>query len=250
MTGAQPAPRSRRLVWLGAGAVVLIVLGLGGFFTASALEEHDSFCISCHTVPEVTYFNRAYISIDNPDLPVMDLATVHYHAYKVNNKGDFACINCHRGDASLGHRVATLALGGRDALIYITGQENPAIEKSNTKEGWLPNTACTTCHAETLLTLKGLDNHFHTHLPQAKHALASGGKFTVPESLKDREKSLLEIGLQTVNTTLVCTDCHQAHTAFASGATTFFMDTERRNIACVACHQAAKAGPQDVKNLK
>ena len=32
--------------------VGLILLGGAGFVTASALEEHDTFCVACHAVPE------------------------------------------------------------------------------------------------------------------------------------------------------------------------------------------------------
>jgi nitrate/TMAO reductase-like tetraheme cytochrome c subunit len=247
-----PLPPSRRRRWpvlIGIAVLVLIVLGVGGFFTASALEEHDTFCISCHTVPEVTYYNRAYISLDSPNQPVNDLATAHYLLSKEHGKPDFACINCHRGDSSLGQRISTLALGGRDALIYVTGRENPAIEKTNTYEGWLPNAACVSCHTDTLLTLKGLNNHFHTHLPQAAQALAQGGKLTVPDDLKDRATLLINAGLKTVDTNLTCTSCHQAHVTQVGGAASFFIDTQDRNKACITCHQAAKEGPQDINNL-
>jgi nitrate/TMAO reductase-like tetraheme cytochrome c subunit len=247
-----PAPRSQRRRWLirlGILTSVLVILGIGGFFTASALEEHDSFCISCHTVPEVTYYNRAYMSLDSPKQPVYDLATAHYLLSKEHSKGDFACIDCHRGDSSLGHRVSTLALAGRDALIYVLGKEDPTIEKTSTREGWLPNAACTNCHADTLLQLNGLGNHFHTHLPQAAVALAQVGKLTVPDSLKDREAVLLANGLDTINTALLCTDCHAAHATIVNGSASFFMDSDQRNKACVSCHQTAKEGPQDEKGL-
>ncbi len=230
--------------------VGLIVLGGSGFFVASTLEEHDTFCIACHTVPEVTYYNRAYIAIDNPGQRVTDLATAHYQLSQIHNKTPFACIDCHRGDASLGQRLSTLALGGRDALIYVLGKEDPTIEKTKTREGWLPNAACANCHADTLLTLKGLDNHFHTHLPQAAAALASGGTLKVADTTpQDKRADLLRVGLKTINTTLVCSDCHLAHKTVSAGAT-FFMDNTRRNEACVSCHQTAKEGPQNVNNLQ
>src|SRR5258708_3605524 len=142
---AQPPRRKRWPIIAAIGFFVLIVIGGAGFVTATALEEHDTFCISCHTVPETTYFNRAYISLDNLNDQVPDLATAHYNLSKLHGKSDFACIDCHRGDSSLGQRVSTLALGGRDAVIYVVGRENPAIEKTQTAEGWLPNAACTTC---------------------------------------------------------------------------------------------------------
>src|SRR5450432_27703 len=166
---SSPAPRKRRRwpVIAGIGFFVLIVLSGVGFVTASALEEHDTFCISCHTVPETTYYNRAQLALDNAAAPVPDLATIHYQLYQKDGKPAFECIDCHRGDSSLSQRVSTIALGGWDALIYVVGQEDPTIEKTQTAEGWLPNDACVACHTDTLLRLAGVQNHFHNHLPQA-----------------------------------------------------------------------------------
>ena len=246
-----PARRRRRWpVLLVIAFFALVVLGGVGFVTASALEEHDTFCISCHTVPEVTYYNRAYISLDNPANDAPDLATAHYLLSQLHNKPEFACINCHRGDSSLGQRVSTLALGGRDAVIYVVGRENPTIEKTQIAEGWLPNASCVSCHSDTLLKLEGLDNHFHTHLPQAAVALASGGKLTVPDQYKSKQDLLLQTGLATVNTSLTCTNCHQAHKTIANGVNNFFVDTDTRNKACITCHQTAKKGPQELSELQ
>jgi nitrate/TMAO reductase-like tetraheme cytochrome c subunit len=244
-------PRRRRWpVIIALGFIVLLMLSGVGFVTASVLEEQDTFCISCHTVPEVHYYNRAYIALDNPNLTVNDLATAHYVAALKENKQAFTCIQCHRGDSSLGHRIATVTLGARDAAIFILGKENSVIEKTKTQEGWLPNAACATCHTEILLTLKGLDNHFHTHLPQATTALGKGGTLKVPDSLKDKESDLRAIGLKPINTTLVCSDCHQAHVTIPGGARDFYMQLDQRNEACVACHMVAKEGPQDANSLK
>jgi hypothetical protein len=101
-----------------------------------------------------------------------------------------------------------------------------------------------------LLTLKGLDNHFHTHLPQATIALEKGGTLTVPEALKSKEADLRAIGLRPINTALVCSDCHQAHVTIPGGARDFYMQLDRRNEACVTCHVVAKEGPQDANSLQ
>jgi len=248
----KPSPPRRRgwPVILAVGFVAIFLLGGVGFFVASALEEQDTFCISCHTTPETTYYNRAYIALDNPNDPVNDLSTAHYLLAKTKHNETFTCIACHRGDSSIGHRVSTLVLGGRDAVMYVLGKEDPTIEKTKTKEGWLPNAACTNCHTDTLLTLKGLDNHLHTHLPAAAAALAKGGALVVPDSLKDKQTELLKVGLKTINTALVCSDCHQAHVTVVNGQASVFMKVDQRNEACVSCHVTAKEGPQDVKNLK
>ncbi len=246
---APPSRLHRRFLPVVGGILFVIVVGLGSFVTASALEDHDTFCISCHTVPETTYFNRAYYALDNPQDQVVDLSTAHYHLSQIDNKPAFSCISCHRGDASLGNRIATLALGGRDTLIYVLGKENSTIEKPQTQEGWLPNAACVSCHTDTLLSLQGLDNHFHTHLPQTAAALASGGMLTVPDRLQNQRNVLLSVGLKTINTSLACSDCHPAHESVVNGPATFFMDIQRRNEACVSCHKLANEGPQDAKSL-
>src|SRR5579859_2629299 len=112
----QPAPRRRRRwpVIVAVGFFVLLILGSVSFVAASALEDQDSFCISCHTVPETTYYNRAYMALDNPNAALPDLATAHYLLSQEHGKPAFSCIDCHRGDASLGNRISTIALGGRD----------------------------------------------------------------------------------------------------------------------------------------
>lgn len=254
LPASQPPIPPRRRRWpilAGLAFIAVLILGAGSFVVASALEDHDSFCIACHTVPETTYFNRAYISLDNSSEPVTDLATAHYHLAQQKNTAAFACINCHRGDASLTQRVSTIALGGRDAVIYVVGREDPTIEKTQTAESWLPNAACVSCHTDTLLRLQGLDNHFHNYLPQAAQALANGGTLTVPDSsLSAQRDQLLKRGLKTINTTLTCTDCHVAHGSVNSGEKTSFMDVARRNQECVTCHVAAKEGPQNPKQIQ
>lgn len=248
---AQPR-RKRWAVYLLAGCFALLALGSLSFAVATALEEHDPFCISCHTAPEITYYNRAYYALDHPTQPIPDLSTLHYHAAQAADLAPFKCIDCHRGDGSLPHRVTTVALGAYDAIIYLLGQDDPTIEKQRTKTGWLANASCATCHSEALLKLDGINNHFHTYLPQAREVFLRGGTLTIGAGLA---QALRESGgapptdLETVSVQLFCSDCHQAHKAQPLNADKFFMDETLRNTACVACHLVAKAGPQDVREL-
>src|SRR5258706_2936321 len=168
-----PVRKKRRLLpTLGIGVLVLLVLSIGGFVTATLLEDHDSFCISCHTAPEVAYYDRAHTALAAAQPVVPDLATAHYTLSKEHGKVEFTCINCHRGDASLGQRIQTLALGARDALIFVTGRGNPTIEKGKIAEGWLPEASCVNCHADTMLTVNWRANHFHNDLPQTGKLIA------------------------------------------------------------------------------
>ena len=218
---------------------VAILLAGAGFTTATVLEEHDDFCTSCHTVPETTYYNRAIVSLAKINAPVTDLATAHYNLSKLNGKPDFTCIYCHRGDSSLGQRISTVALGSRDALIFVLGKADPTLEKSQVAESWLPNAACVSCHTATLLTLNGLGNHFHNNLPQAAAALANGGQFIVPVEFNASRGSLLRNGLDTIDVSLQCSDCHQSHKTIADGAASVFTEADRVNQACESCHKAA-----------
>ncbi len=81
-----PVRRRRWPLILGGALIALILLSGTGFVTATTLEEHDTFCIACHTVPEVTYYNRAYLLLDHPNNTVSDLATAHYHLSQKDGK--------------------------------------------------------------------------------------------------------------------------------------------------------------------
>ncbi len=142
-----------------------------------------------------------------------------------------------------------MALGARDSVTYVVGREDPAIEKTQTREGWLSNAACVSCHTDVLLNVKGLGNHFHTKLPQVADALAQGGKVVVSASFTGSQAAAQEwvnpISAAPVN----CTSCHLAHSTIQNGMANFFIDSDRRNEACISCHKVAGKGPQDVANL-
>jgi nitrate/TMAO reductase-like tetraheme cytochrome c subunit len=250
-----PSKPRRWPIYVAGIFIALVLLGGVSFAAATALEEHDSFCILCHTAPEVTYYNRAYIALDNPNEAFPDLATVHYHLAQAKNLAPFRCIDCHRGDASLGDRISTLSLGARDIVIYVTGHENPTIEKHGTQSAWLANDSCIGCHSATLLKLDGINNHFHTYLPQARTALGRGGTLVISDALRaavsgeSAADQAAHTSLRTINISLLCSDCHQPHETLPGSATSAFMDADLRNAACVDCHIVAKQGPQDVRGL-
>jgi predicted secreted protein len=60
---AKTKPRRKRLLTVLAVCGALLVLGMvltaGGFAFAATQESHDTFCASCHTQPESTFFQRA-----------------------------------------------------------------------------------------------------------------------------------------------------------------------------------------------
>jgi nitrate/TMAO reductase-like tetraheme cytochrome c subunit len=244
-------PRRKRWpVIVGGLFIGLMFFGVAGFFTVSALEEQDTFCISCHTAPEVTYYNRAYLALDRPTDPLPDLSTAHYHAAATGKK-PFACIDCHRGDSSLPHRVSTLTLAARDALIFVAGRDDPTLGKENIREAWLPNASCVGCHTETLLNVTGLPNHYHTLLPQAKAAQAKG-KIVVGEALQSLPASVAVWSHPVEQSEVRCTTCHVSHAGvqpLPNAKSNFFMESGKRNMACVSCHLSAGKGPQDPTKL-
>jgi hypothetical protein len=229
------APKRRRWpLFIVVGFFAVVIFGSVGFVTATALEDHDSFCISCHTVPETTYYNNAYESLDTI-INTPDLASQHYML--AHQKGDtFACITCHRGDASLGNRVAAITLGGRDTVTWVLGREDPTLNKQQITEGWLANNSCVNCHKDTLLTLKGISNHFHNNLPITKTLHDQGNAYIIP---KDYQGDTINTEVHTVNTALTCTSCHKPHETMQDGASNKFIDSNSAEVkqACAQCHK-------------
>ncbi|HSB89353.1 MAG TPA: NapC/NirT family cytochrome c [Anaerolineales bacterium] len=219
-----------RLAALAAGSAIVLALAAG--LTVSHFEESDPFCASCHTVPEVTYYDRAQVSVGSAG-PYQDLSSAHY-----GNDNGFRCIDCHRGDEKLFHRVTALTLGARDTFIWLTGQSDPTIEKTELVVPFLLTGACVKCHTPSLLEV-GFNNHFHNMLPDAYRAWRNGGKLTRPVDLPQAPLELMPS-----QTTVVCVDCHRAHIRVEGSERTAYLDLV--NIvypACVRCHEEAGHGP-------
>ncbi len=110
------------------------------------MEEKDSFCSSCHTQPESTFYQRSL------DAKVTDLASFH-------RTKDTKCIDCHSGVGVTG-RVGAILLGSRNAAAYFTHTaQQPApltvpIADAN----------CIKCHQQVTSGQPTMDNHFHIFL--------------------------------------------------------------------------------------
>ena len=208
--------------------------------SATVLEEHDSFCIACHTVPESTYYDRATAAMSAPNA---DLATYHYLQAQQKNES-FTCISCHRGDSSIGGRVQTLSLGARDAVVFLSGKADSTIEKTQIYRPDLVNAACISCHTATLLTMKGTPSHMHNFLPQTAALVASGSQLATPTSGRNRFARL-----RTVDVTLDCTSCHLAHKTVATDPRLMYVDKTIAQVACDECHNAAGERPQSLDRL-
>lgn len=94
------------LIALLAAFGLAVILTASGFAFAATQETHDSFCASCHTQPESTFFQRSV------DTQPVDLASAH----KADNT---RCIDCHSGKGVTG-RIRAELLGAHNALAFYT----------------------------------------------------------------------------------------------------------------------------------
>ncbi|HLB65052.1 MAG TPA: hypothetical protein VJJ46_09430 [Anaerolineales bacterium] len=236
-----------RLAASAAAALILLAIGVGTGLRVSRLEEHDSFCTSCHTVPEVTYFERAQAALGG-QTPYADLSSAHYgRAPSSGEQMAIRCIDCHRGSGSLPHRAVTLTLGARDALIWVTGQSNPTIEKSELIVPFLLTAACVECHLDVLL-VAGFNNHFHNRLPEAFRAWAAGGQLRPPDEQPGLPEADLRI--EPVETAVQCVDCHRAHIHIPGAELQAYLDIYGVVYpACIRCHEDAGRGPLELADL-
>jgi len=141
----------RTLVAIGVVSLFpLMGLAIAGY--SIALENRDEFCASCHTQPEMEFFQRAQ---DRSGGHPIDLAAAHAqtaHAPAVR------CIDCHGGVDAL-ERTKTLALAARDAALFFSGR----FQQPAKLMGTLPNSTCLACHRAEV-SRPGFENHFHNRL--------------------------------------------------------------------------------------
>jgi hypothetical protein len=231
----------RRFPW--APLVVVAVLfgvALAAALTVSHLEEGDAFCTSCHTIPEVTYHERAQQALTaTAGTPFADLSSAHY-----GGEGTFRCIDCHRGNQGLVNRVTTLTLAARDTAIWISGRSDPTIEKTQLEVPGLLNAACTRCHAQALLEV-GFNNHFHNMLPEAYRLWQAGAPLRRPMDSPDLPEAALVVDPSPTDVT--CVDCHRAHVQLPGSELRGYLDlADTVYPACVRCHEEAGHGPLEL----
>jgi nitrate/TMAO reductase-like tetraheme cytochrome c subunit len=195
--------------------IALVALGViftvGGFTFAASQEQHDSFCASCHTQPESTFYQRA------TDAHATDMASFHT-AQKVN------CIDCHSGVGFTG-RISAELMGARNALFWYTGTAKQPAPLSAP----IADSNCTKCHADVTqrgftpkeqITLPGgaragrgdRANHWHTFLSRWQAAVPGAG---------------------------TCTSCHDGHSVGTTAQGGFLVD-KTVQAQCDACHKAIR----------
>ena len=116
-------PAKKRFPWLGVSLIVIgmgLLFSVGGFAFAASQEAHDSFCASCHTQPESTYYGRSTAG------QAVDLASYH-QSQKMNQPQKVNCIDCHSGQGLTG-RISAELLGASNAVKWYTGTAvQPAV---------------------------------------------------------------------------------------------------------------------------
>jgi len=95
-------------------AVVGVIFTIAGFAFGASQESHDSFCASCHTQPESTFYQRSQ------GASPVDLASYH-------TSQSAGCIDCHSGEGAPG-RIQAEMLGASNALKWFSGTAvQPAV---------------------------------------------------------------------------------------------------------------------------
>jgi nitrate/TMAO reductase-like tetraheme cytochrome c subunit len=185
-------PKSKRPLLFKIAIILggLLILGTAGGVTAMTLENHDSFCASCHAEPEYTYFQRESAA-------PTDLATFH-------TTKQTTCIDCHSGNGIVPGRINSMMLGARDLVSWIGGHA-PQPAPLNTPIG---DENCLKCHG-TIAAAQNMNNHFHVFLSQwqAKDPTAA----TCVSCHQGHNNSTADSTLAFLDrqaTTAVCQSCH------------------------------------------
>jgi predicted CXXCH cytochrome family protein len=173
------------------GAVVLVLV-IGSFTFAANMEEKDSFCASCHTQPESTFYQRSQAG------KTVDLAT--FHRTK-NTK----CIDCHSGSGVTG-RMGAILLGSRNAFAYFTRTAKQPAPLTVA----ISDTNCVKCHPEAVNGQPDVNNHFHLFLPRWQAADPNAASCVTCHSSHTTDGDA-QIGyLNQQKTEQVCQQCHNA----------------------------------------
>ena len=175
---------------LGALFLAAILLTVSGFAFAYTREEHDTFCSSCHTQPESTFYQRAVSA------QAVDLASFH------TAKGT-RCIDCHSGAGWSGRLQAEL-LGAHNTFALYTHtaiQPAPLIYP-------IPDGNCTKCHGATEAT-QDFTRHFHAFLPRWQAADNHAGSCMDCHTAHATDGDPGIVFLNQAHTVAVCSACHQ-----------------------------------------
>jgi hypothetical protein len=189
-----------------------VLLTAGGFGFAATQETHDSFCASCHSQPEATFFQRSTAA-----QPV-DLASFH-------TTQNVQCIGCHAGPGISG-RMAAEMLGARNAMKWYTGtavQPAPltvAIKDKN----------CLKCHQE--VTQRNFTPKENLSAPGGRGEGGEGGR-------NNHWHTFLARWQAADPNAATCVSCHPGHTTDGNPQNGF-MNPQTVQAVCEACHRVLR----------
>lgn len=201
----RPSRKPIPLIFILAGlAGLAVILAAAGFSIGATKESQDSFCASCHTQPESTYYERSTAA------SAVDLASFH-------TAQQTRCIDCHSGEGVFG-RIGAELLGARNAFHWYTGTAvQPAVL---TKA--IGDDSCLKCHEA--VTQEGYQLKMTT-LPGSQLEEGRAGhwhRFLARWQSTDKNAGR-------------CVSCHSGHST-GSSAEDGFMDINSVETTCNACH--------------
>lgn len=187
---------NRRIQWTAIGVIAtFLVFGVAIPVTAMQFENHDSFCASCHTEGELTFFNRSLVPVDHST----DLASFHAAKHAAR------CIDCHTGPGLIG-RYGGIMAGSTDLISYFSGHypQPAALEEP------YPDANCLKCHAD-LASKQDFKNHFHVFLAQWQSLdPKNAGSCVDCHASHDTTNDANLMFLNKVKTERTCQKCHAA----------------------------------------
>jgi predicted CXXCH cytochrome family protein len=173
-------------------AGVGILVAASGFGYAASRESHDSFCASCHTQPESTYYQREQASQPT------DLASAH-------TPKNVRCIDCHSGAGVTGRMSAEL-MGAHNAIAWYTGKATQPAPLTRS----IGDVNCLKCHQDVTQKQPTENNHFHVFLSRWQQADPAAATCVSCHQGHNTNGSA-DIGfLEQATTEAVCENCHNS----------------------------------------
>ncbi len=169
---------------------LLLIFAGGGYAFASTQEENDSFCASCHTQPESTYYTRAQTK------PSVDLASDH------EQKSAAKCIDCHSG-IGFGGRLNAIMMGARNAAAWFS---RTAVQPAPLTVP-IKDDNCLKCHLDVTNQVT-VNNHFHGFLSRWQAVDPNAGSCVACHSGHATDGLADASFTNTARTDAVCNQCH------------------------------------------
>ncbi len=216
---------SKKLIILIAVLALAALFAAGGFTFAASQEQHDSFCASCHTQPESTFYGRT------TSAPPADLASFH-------TGQKTRCIDCHSGQGTTG-RISAEMMGARNALKWYTGTAiQPAVLTYA-----IGDQNCLKCHQA--ITQRGFTPQEQITVPGLRSGEGEG------EGRNNHWHQFMARWQAASPTAGTCVNCHWGHAPSGQAsaaqpptgtAQEGFMNAQAVQDTCNACHQVLRRG--------